>query len=168
LHTFADSFAACIAAIPSRSAEEPTASDVPPTARAAVEPPPLDPIDLNELKLMIQHLDTDHDLQHVGRLIARHQPQYSGCSGVVDFDLRVCSPKTLHIVHEFLRQRTAAAEGARPILPMISSSQKPPLILPVAPLLRMRTAPPPLAVQFGPVDVKPNVATEKKAIEDAT
>jgi hypothetical protein len=90
---------------------------------------------------MIHLLPTDRDLQHVGKLIARHQSQYSGCSGLVDFDLRSCNQSTLHLVYEFVKSRMPPPPPDPPVLPIIPPAPKPPLILPVGPYLSPRGRP---------------------------
>jgi hypothetical protein len=115
---------------------------VPPARRLNVsraDPPKSAPIkypkvDLAELKSMILRLPSDEDVRHVGQIISRHQPEYSHSEGVVNFDLKICEPYTLHLVHEFVKTRCPPISPHQPLfgvaqLPRVKSTTLPPTVL---------------------------------------
>jgi hypothetical protein len=83
---------------------------------------------------MILRLPSDEDLRYVGNLIARYQPEYSQSEGIVDFDLKICRPYTLHLVHEFVKEKCPPIPVHRPLfgvaqIPRVKSTPLPPAIL---------------------------------------
>jgi hypothetical protein len=102
-----------------------------PPKRPPIEYAKIDPA---ELKSMILRLPSDEDVRHVGNLIARYQPEYSHSEGIVDFDLKICHPYTLHLVHEFVKAKCPPISIPRPLfgvsqIPRVKSTPLPPAIL---------------------------------------
>jgi hypothetical protein len=107
----------------------------PPAPSPTPEQSVFDAVNLIELKSMVLRLPSDEDIQYVGRLIARHQPQYSTLRGAVEFDLKNCQPYTLQLVYDYVRSKgiSPTQRAQPPDLPRLGSAPLPTVFSPEDP-----------------------------------
>ena len=98
---------------------------IPPRALSTPTKQSSNSIDIYELKDLIQRQISDKDLEHLGNIVSRYEPDFSKVKGLVDCDLKKLSTFTQNLLYEYASKHAAPKRVPSSLPPRIKSTPLP-------------------------------------------